>query len=150
MNLNLKILVPVVLAAAGGGTYQFVLKEPPPKPKVKVHGEVYVMPKEFLVNLSDGRLGRVNVGMVFDEGFSSTPASAGGHGAAPKVPEGYGQLQQEPIVRDIVTDVLTEADGDDLTDAHGREELKERIQRRVEKATDVKVHHVLFTDVAVQ
>ncbi len=149
MNVNPKMLVPVVLAVAGGA-YQFVLKEPPPEPKLKVHGEVYVMPKEFLVNLSDGRLGRVNVGMVFDDHFSSAPPAAGGHGAAPKPPEGYGQLQQEPIVRDIVTDVLTEADGDELTDAHGREELKHKIEKRVEKLTDVKVHHVLFTDVAVQ
>ncbi len=124
MNVNPKMLVPVVLAVAGGA-YQFVLKEPPPKPKLKVHGEVYVMPKEFLVNLSDGRLGRVNVGMVFDEHFSSAPPAAGGHGAAPKPPEGYGQLQQEPIVRVILTDVLTVGAGVEVPVAHGRVVLKD-------------------------
>jgi flagellar FliL protein len=149
MTSKLKLVVPIVLAVAGGA-YQFVLKEPPAEPKVKVHGEVYVMPKEFLVNLADGRLARLNVGMVFDHGFTSAPAAAGGHGAAPKPPEGYGQLRQEPIVRDIVTDVLTEAEGRELTGSEGREVLKRRIVKRIKKSTDVKVHEVLFTDVAVQ
>ena len=149
MTSKLKLIVPILLAVAGG-VYQFVLKEPPPAPKVKVHGEVYVLPKEFLVNLADGRLARLNVGMVFDHGFSSAPPAAGGHGAAPKPPEGYGQLQQEPIVRDIVTDVLSDAEGSELTGSEGREELKAKIAKRIKKTTDVKVHDILFTDVAVQ
>ena len=72
----------------------------------KVHGEVYVLPKDFLVNLSDGRFGKLNVALVFDHGFTAAPA-AGGHGAGTEAPEGYGVLTQEPLVRAIVTDVLT-------------------------------------------
>ncbi len=57
---------------------------------------------------------------------------------------------QEPLVRAIVTDALTDATADDLTSAKHRNELEEKIAKRIDKTTDVKVHEVLFTDVAVQ
>ena len=79
------------------------------------------------------------------------PAEGGGHGAAPpKPPEGYGPLPQEAAVRDIVTDVLTDVEDGDLTERKGRDELKERILKRVKHGTDVPIHEVLFTDVSVQ
>lgn len=149
MKSKLKFVIPLVLLLLGG-TYKFVLAGPPPEPPPpKVHGEVYVMPKEFLVNLRDGRFAKLGVGMVFDEGFHAVPET-GGHGAAPKPPEGFGPLPQEPLVRDIVTDELTDADSKQLTGSKGRKLLKERIAKRIKRHTDVKVHDVLFTDVAVQ
>jgi flagellar basal body-associated protein FliL len=149
MMSKLKILLPVLLLV-GGGAYKFVLAKPKVKePVPKVHGEVYVLPKDFLVNLSDGRFGKLNVALVFDHGFTAAPA-AGGPGAATKAPEGYGVLTQEPLVRAIVTDVLTDSTADDLTGAEHRNEIEEKIAKRIKKTTDVKVHEVLFTDVAVQ
>jgi flagellar basal body-associated protein FliL len=149
MMSKLKILLPVLLLV-GGGAYKFVLAKPKVKePVPKVHGEVYVLPKDFLVNLSDGRFGKLNVALVFDHGFTAAPA-AGGHGAATEAPEGYGVLNQEPLVRAIVTDVLTDSTADDLTGAEHRNEIEEKIAKRIKKTTDVKVHEVLFTDVAVQ
>jgi flagellar basal body-associated protein FliL len=148
MKKKLMILLPVLIAAGAG--YKFVLAKPaPPAPKPKVHGEVYVLPKDFLVNLSDGRYAKLNVAMVFDHGFHAAPA-AGGHGAAPEAPEGYGVLTQEALVRDIITDTLTDATAKQLIDRHEREELKHKVAKKIKKSTDVKVHHVLFTDVAVQ
>jgi flagellar basal body-associated protein FliL len=114
-----------------------------------VHGEVYVLPKDFLVNLSDGRYAKLNVALVFDHGYTAA-AAAGGHGAATDVPDGYGVLTQEALVRDIVTDTLTDSTAHALTERKEREELKERVAKRIKKSTDVKVHEVLFTDVAVQ
>jgi flagellar FliL protein len=149
MKSKLKFILPLLLLAAGGG-YKFVLAKPEEKaPEPKVHGEVYVMPKDFLVNLADGRFGRLNVAMVFDHGFTATPA-AGGHGGGTDAPEGYGVLTQEPIVRSIVTDTLTDASADELTDKTHRNELEEKIAKRIKQNTDVKVHEVLFTDIAVQ
>lgn len=149
MMSKMKILLPVLLLV-GGGAYKFVLAKPKVKePVPKVHGEVYVLPKDFLVNLSDGRFGKLNVALVFDHGFTAAPA-AGGHGAATEAPEGYGVLTQEPLVRAIVTDVLTDSTADDLTGAKHRNEIEEKIAKRIKKTTDVKVHEVLFTDVAVQ
>jgi flagellar FliL protein len=149
MKSKLKFILPLLLLAAGGG-YKFVLANPEEKaPEPKVHGEVYVMPKDFLVNLADGRFGRLNVAMVFDHGFTAAPA-AGGHGGGTDAPEGYGVLTQEPIVRSIVTDTLTDASADELTDKTHRNELEEKIAMRIKQNTDVKVHEVLFTDIAVQ
>ena len=75
MMSKLKILLPVLLLV-GGGAYKFVLAKPKVKePVPKVHGEVYVLPKDFLVNLSDGRFGKLNVALVFDHGFTAAPAA---------------------------------------------------------------------------
>jgi flagellar FliL protein len=65
-------------------------------------------------------------------------------------PEGFGPLPQEAVIRDIVTDTLTDRDAGELVRRHGRERLKKRIMSEVDKHTDVHLEDVLFTDVAVQ
>ena len=80
-------------ALALGGGYKFVLAKPAKaEPKPKVHGTVYVLQKEFLVNLADGRYAKLHVGLVLVE--DHVAAAAGGHGA-PTPPEGYGAMPQE-------------------------------------------------------
>jgi flagellar basal body-associated protein FliL len=146
---KLIIVVSVVLVALGGG-YKFgFAKEAEPKPS-KIHGDVYVLGKDFLVNLADGHYAKLGIAIVVDHG-AAVPAGGGGHGAAPpKPPEGYGPLPQEAAVRDIVTNTLTDVEEDELTNGRGRHELKERILKRVKQGTDVPIHEVLFTDVSVQ
>jgi len=147
---NLKIIIPVLLVALGGGYKFFLAKPAEAGPPPKIEGEVYVLPKEFLVNLSDGKFAKLGVGLVFHHGFTSAP-EAGGHGAAPaKPPEGFGVLPQEAVVRDIVTDEITDTPARELTSGKGRKKLKKHILERLHKETDVKVEDVLFTDVAVQ
>lgn len=148
MKQKLKIVVPLALLLAGGG-YKFVLAGEPAPAKMKVHGDVYVLGKDFLVNLDDGRFAKLGVALVVETG-TAAPA-AGGHGAAaPKPPEGYGTLPQEAIARAVVTDVLTGAEARDLKVASARAKLKRRIKRVLKKTSDVHVEDVLFTDVAVQ
>ena len=118
-------------------------------PKPKVEGEVYVLPKDFLVNLTDGKFAKLGVGLVFDEGFLAAPVGGAEEGGAAP-PTGYGVLLQEAVVRDIVTDVVTDQSAKDLTSRKGREEIKTKILKRLKAQTDVKVHEVLLTDVAVQ
>ena len=146
-----KKLVPVivVLIALGGG-YKFVLAKPPAeaKPKPKVHGTVYMLQKEFLVNLHEGRFAKLQVGLILAHDDVSTVA-AGGHGAATP-PEGYGPMTQEGVVRDVITDVLTDAEDSELIEAKGRDHLKEEILKDIKKHTDVKVEHVIFSDITVQ
>lgn len=146
---KLIMAVTVALVAIGGG-YKFgFAKEAEEKP-AKIHGDVYVLGKDFLVNLADGHYAKLGIAIVVDHG-AAVPAGGGGHGAAaPKPPEGYGPLPQEAAVRDIVTDTLTDVDERDLTRRAGREHLKERIYKRIKQATDVPIHEVLFTDVSVQ
>ena len=147
---KLTILVPLLLVLAGGG-YKFVLAKPGPGPDPKVHGDVYVLGKDFLINLDNGRYAKLGVALVVEAG-TAVPAKGGsGHqGSAPKPPEGYGPLPQEAVARGVVTDVLTGAEAEDLTRASSRAALKKRIHRMLLKTSDIHVEDVLFTDVAVQ
>lgn len=152
--MNPKILAPIVLLAVGlfaGKTFFAGAPEAPP-PEPKVHGQVYVVPKDFLVNLADGRFAKLNVGLVLKHHYldeAIAEASGGGHGA-PKPPEGYGTLPQEALVRDIVTDELTGASAGDLITKSKREHLKEDLVKKIKKQTDVKVEEVILTDISVQ
>ena len=148
-----KKIVPVIaLLAVLGGVYKFVLAKPAEaskESKPKVHGSVYMLEKEFLVNLADGRFAKLQVGLILAHDDTST-AAAGGHGAAPTPPEGYGPMVQEGVVRDVITDTLTDATDKELIEKKGREHLKEEILKDIKKHTDVKVEHVIFSDLTVQ
>jgi flagellar basal body-associated protein FliL len=150
--MNKKLLIIVVLLLAGaGGAYKFVLAKPKEaEAKPKVEGTVYVLGKEFLVNLSEGRFAKLTVALVLHPDDHSAAPAGGGHGAAPKPPEGYGPMPQEALVRAIVTDQLTDAASHDLIDRHGREKLQEKILKHIHKHSDVHAEEVLFTDVTVQ
>jgi len=142
-----KLMIIVVAALVlAGGAYKTVLAKPKEKaPEPKVHGTVYVLPKEFLVNLADGRFAKLQVALVVEE----PAAAAGGHGAAVP-PEGYGSEPQEAIVRDLITDTLTNASDHELIQRDGRERIKKQILGAIKKHTDVHVEEVLFPDVTVQ
>ncbi|HEY7629721.1 MAG TPA: flagellar basal body-associated FliL family protein [Thermoleophilaceae bacterium] len=143
MKKKLKIVIPIVLVLFGG-VYKTVLAKPPKAPKPKIAGTVYVMPKEFLLNMADGRYAKLDVSLVLDK-KEVLPTSEG----AP-TSENYGALEQEPAVRDVITDIVTDTPSKDLIDRDGREQLKREILKGIREHTDVKVDEVLFTDVAVQ
>ena len=106
-----------------------------------------MLPKEFLINLSGGRFAKLSVGLVLDH--TQSIVAEGGHEAA-KPPEGFGTLPQEAVIRDLVTDKLTDDTAETLVSEKGREKLKSQLLVSIKKKTDVKVKEVLFTDVAVQ
>jgi flagellar basal body-associated protein FliL len=143
------LIIPVVALLVAGGAYKTVLAKPKEKaPEPKVQGEVYVLPKEFLVNLADGRYAKLSVALVV-EPAEGGGGHGGGHGA-PAPPEGYGPEPQEAIVRDLITDTLTDAADHDLIEREGRERIKKKIKLAIKKHTDVHVEEVLFPDVTVQ
>jgi flagellar basal body-associated protein FliL len=146
--MSKKKLIIIVVAAlvVAGGAYKTVLAKPKEKaPEPKVHGTVYVLPKEFLVNLADGRYAKLQVALVVEH----VAAAAGGHGA-PAPPEGYGAEPQEAIIRDLITDELTDASDHELIQREGREKIKKQILKSIKEHTDVHVEEVLFPDVTVQ
>jgi len=149
MASKLKIVIPVVLLLVLGGVYKFVIAKPEAVAKLKIEGTVYVLPKEFLVNLSEGRFVKLGVGVVLDPKDHSLAAAAENKHAT-KPPEGFGPLPQEAVIRDIITDILTDRDAGSLIDRDGREKLKEKIVKAIHHDTDVHVEDVLFTDMAVQ
>jgi flagellar basal body-associated protein FliL len=148
--MNKKIIIlAVVLLAVLGGAYKFVLAKPKAaEAKPKVDGNVYILQKEFLVNLHDGRFAKLTAALVLAHDDVST-AAAGGHEAA-SPPEGYGAMNQEAVVRAIITDDLTDVKAADIINRQGRERLQEEILKDLKKKTDVKVEEVLFPDVTVQ
>jgi flagellar basal body-associated protein FliL len=149
MMKNKKILIPIVLLLVLGGAYKFVLAKPKAaEAKPKVDGTVYVLQKEFLVNLKDGRYAKLTAALVLAHDDTST-AAAGGEGAS-SAPEGYGAMTQEAVVRAIITDDLTDAKDVDLIDPKQRARTQDKILKDLKKQTDVKVEKVLFPDVTVQ
>jgi flagellar basal body-associated protein FliL len=144
----IKKLIPVIIAlVALGGVYKFVIAKPTAKAAPpKVEGTVYILGKEFLVNLADGRFAKLTVALVLDAADTSTVVDP----AAPKVPDGFGPMKQEAVVRDVITDDLTDAKDTELISRDGRKTVKDQILKDLKKNTDVKVKDVLFTDVTVQ
>jgi flagellar FliL protein len=138
------IIVVVAVLVVAGLAYKMVLA-PKSESKVKVEGTVYVMPKEFLLNLAGGRYAKVTVALVLAPGQSTGGGEGGG---AP--PEGFGTLEQEPLVRQIVTDNLTGMPAGALTSRAQRHHFQVRIRKEVDKTTDVKVKGIVFTDLVVQ
>ena len=145
---KIKILLPVLLIAFGG-VYKFVLAKPAPAHKPKIAGEVYILPKNFLINLKGGHFAKIDVALVLKEGYAAAPA-AGGHEAAAAPPEGYGVMPQEAVLRSIITDTLTDTTSERLQREASRRKLQEEILKRITKETDVEADEVLFTDVAIQ
>jgi len=148
MKKKLMIVLPVLLVVLGGA-YKFVLAKPKEaEAKPKVDGSVYILEKEFLVNLHNGRFAKLTVALVLAHDDTST-AAAGGHGGTTP-PEGYGAMSQEAVIRAIVTDDLTDVTAADVIDREGREHLQEKILKDILKKSDVKAEEVLFPDVTVQ
>jgi flagellar FliL protein len=143
-----KIAPIIVLVVVLAGAYKFVLAKPSAAaPKPKIDGTVYILGKEFLVNLADNRFAKLTVALVLDKKDTSVPAKAEGGSTAP---EGFGAMTEEAAVRDIITNDLTDAKADDLITAKGRAATKAEILKDLKKHTDVKADDVLFTDVTVQ
>ena len=153
MKGKLKIVVPVVVLLVLGCAYKFVLSKPSAVAKPRV-GEVYVLPHDFVVNLSDDRYAKVSVALELQPGVPLPKPPVAGEGGGEAAPGGdraaTGDMPEEAIVRDIITDTLTDASPGELVNRKDRRALKQRILRAIKADTDVQVRHVLFTDVAVQ
>src|ERR1700743_307951 len=123
------IIIAVAVLVVAGLAYKMVLA-PKSESKVKVEGTVYVMPKEFLLNLAGGRYAKVTVALVLAPGQST------GAGGATTPPEGFGTLEQEPLVRQIVTDDLTGMPAAELTSRKDRHHMQVEIRKAGDKTTD--------------
>jgi flagellar basal body-associated protein FliL len=137
------ILIAIGVLVVAGLAYKMVLA-PKSESKEKVEGTVYVMPKEFLLNLAGGRYAKMTVALVLAPG-----QSAAGSSETPP-PEGFGTLEQEPLVRQIVTDTLTGVPAAELTSRKDRHHMQVEIRKEVDKTTDVKTKAIVFSDLVVQ
>jgi flagellar basal body-associated protein FliL len=146
MLKNKKIMLAIALPILLLGAYTMTKHKPVPKEKIK--GTIYVMPKEFLINLRDGRYAKVSVALDLAPGQSDgATADSGGSGSG-ETPA--GTLPEEPLVREIVTNMITDQTGEQLISASGRRTIRREIADAIRQQTDVKVESVLIPDITVQ
>ena len=85
---------------------------------------------------------------------SSASSSAGTisptAGLVTTTPAGIGTLPEEPAIRAIITNDVTDQSSQTLLSQSGRNHLQQQILNQIKTTTDVKVTGILFTDLAVQ
>jgi flagellar basal body-associated protein FliL len=142
-----KLIIILVVVLAGGGFAAKTFLLPKPKaPVLKIAGEIYVLPKGFTLNLADGRYATMTIGLVLGIGQTDGATAAG----ATTSPAGIGTLPEEPAVRAIITNVITNDSSPALLTASGRLGVQAAILKQIKNTTDVKVTGIMFTDLAVQ
>ena len=140
------IIILVVILAVGGYAAKTFLLPKPAVAKAKISGEIYVLPKGFTFNLTDGRYATMTIGLILAAGQSDGATAAG----ATTTPAGIGTLPEEPAIRAIITNIITDDSSQTLLSSSGRTHLQSEILAQIKTTTDVKVTGILFTDVAVQ
>jgi flagellar protein FliL len=143
MKKKLAILVPILVLGIGYEAYSKVTAPKPPK--MKISGSIYVMPKDFTLNLAGGQYATLSVALE----LAATQAMATTDPSNPP-PTGYGDLPEEPAVRAIITDDVTGQKASALINPGQRRALEAEILSNIDSQTDVKVIKVLFADLAVQ
>lgn len=143
-----KVLIPLILllVVGGVGAKMFLLPKKA-KAKLVVNGTIYVLPKQFELNLSDGKYATMTVALLLAPGQSNGATAANANATTPA---GFGTLTQEPIIRSIVTSDVTNDPSKVLLSTSGRAELQKEILHGIKTQTDVKVTKVYFTDLAIQ
>jgi flagellar protein FliL len=145
-----KLLIPlVVLFVLGGAAYTFAKPKPVVKPP-KVAGSVYLLPQSFLCNLTDGQYAKFSVALVLAPGQSDGATAAAASDNSNSAGDVLGTLPEEAVVRDIITNIITNQASNTLIDGNGRNRVKQEILQAIDSQTDVKVTAVLFPDLAIQ
>lgn len=139
-KIMLVVALPILLFAG------YTMTKPKPVVKMKIKGTIYVMPQSFLINLSDGRYAKLTVALQLAPGQSDGASAT----ASASSSESAGTLPEEPLVREIVTNTVTNQSGEALIEGPSRAKLKHRILAAITKETDVKVEAVLFPELTVQ
>lgn len=135
------MLMPVVLLLLTGVVYMKVLKPKPVEKPMKVEGTLVSLGSEFVVNLAGGHYGKVSVALL----LSKAPAAPAADGSTDAPP-----LEQNAVIRAVITDELTGLPPNDLIDRSERHHVVSRLESALKKKTDEPVTRVLLTDVAVQ
>ncbi len=145
--MNKKLLIPiivVIVAVAGFAGYSFAMPKSK-APKVKVNGTIYILPKQFTLNLKSGQYATLTVALLLPP-----TQSLGVTSATNPPPTGFGSLTEEAVIRAIITNDVTDQPTSALITQPGRKVLEAKILSDIKSQTDTKVSAVYFTDIAVQ
>jgi flagellar basal body-associated protein FliL len=141
-KLMLAVALPILILGIG-----YKMTRPAPVNKDKIKGTLYVLPAPFLLNLQQGRFAKLTVGLELapgqSDGASATASASSGENAV-------GTLPEEPLVREIITNAITNQNGETLVTEQGRKSIKRQILKTISRDTDVKVEAILIPDLTVQ
>jgi flagellar basal body-associated protein FliL len=144
--MNKKILIPiivVVVAVAGFAGYSEA--KPKSHTKIKINGTIYILPKQFTLNLKGGQYATLTVALLLAPGQAVGVAST-----TNPPPTGFGSLTDEAVIRAIITNDVTDQSENALITQAGRQATEAKILSDIRTQTDTKVNAIYFTDVAVQ
>ncbi len=141
-----KLIIGLVLVlGVGGFAAKTILLKPKPV-KMKVAGEVYVLPHQFTINLADGRYATLTAALVLGAGQSDGATAT----SSPSSDSDVGTLPEEAVVRAIISNAISGIGSQTLISATGRAAIEHKILQSISTQTDDKVTQVLFPDFAVQ
>ncbi|MGO9489506.1 MAG: flagellar basal body-associated FliL family protein [Solirubrobacteraceae bacterium] len=140
-KVMLALALPVLLLAG------YTMTKPKTVTKQKINGTIYVMPGSFLLNLSDGRYAKLSVALELAPGQSDGASADTGSTSSES---SIGTLPEEAVIREIVTNLVTNMSGETLISDRGRAQLKHQILAAIRAQTDIKVESVLIPDFTVQ
>ena len=141
-----KILIILPLVLLGGGYVAKGKLMPPKVVKPKIAGEIYILPKQFTLNLEDGHYATLTVALELAPGQSDGATADNIPAAGATV----GTLPEEAVIRSLITNDVTDQTSNTLITDSGRTGIEQQILSQIKTETDVKVDQVFFTDVAVQ
>jgi flagellar FliL protein len=143
MKKKLIPVIVVVVAVLGYAGYSFAM--PKKQAKVKVNGTIYILPKQFTLNLRGGQYATLTVALLL-----APSQSVGVTDATNPPPTGFGSLTEEAVIRAIITNDTTDQPESELISQSGRKALEAKILSDIHAQTDTQVSAIYFTDVAVQ
>src|SRR3984885_4870016 len=120
MDKKKLMIIALVVLAGGGYAAKTMLLPKKAAAKPKIAGEIYVLPKGFTFNLTDGRYATMTIGLILAPGQSDGATAAG----ATTTPAGIGTLPEEPAIRAIITNTITDQSSSALLTAPGRAHLQ--------------------------
>src|SRR5580698_3943907 len=121
-NKTLMLAVALLILILGVGYHE---TRPKPVNKDKIKGTIYVMPAPFLLNLADGKFAKITVALELAPGQSDGASATAA-----------GTLPEEPLVREIVTNAVTNQNGEALVSDQGRAVIKRQILKAIDAQTD--------------
>jgi flagellar basal body-associated protein FliL len=140
-----KILIPLIVVLAVGAFAAYSMAMPHKTVKTKITGTIYILPKEFTINLAGGHYATLTVALLL-----APTQSVGVTSASDPPPTGFGSLPEEAVIRAIITNDVTDKSESTLITPGGRKAVEQKILSDIKTKTDTLVNAVYFTDLAVQ
>jgi flagellar basal body-associated protein FliL len=145
--MNKKLLFPiltlVLVVIAAFAAYS--MAKPKPKVTTKINGTIYILQKQFTLNLKGGQYATLTVALLLPP-----TQSVGVTSPSDPPPTGFGSLTDEAVIRAIITNDVTDQPANALLTQPGRKKIEATILSNIRSQTDTKVTNIYFTDLAVQ